>query len=135
MKNISSILIICLFLTLSIFVLFKYNTHFRSSMITTTDAQSKIFHVTNEKCIFEYNGTTFLVNIKDKNVLLLSNNGIHFLNLLMWPADGYTGVDLLDKVKCEYDNEVKFEKDKVMIKFYLNQTDYKVLNLKIKFEK
>ena len=126
---------VCCISTLSVvcvILMYKYNTHFYSSDIKSDDKLVKIFYVSNNRYIISYKRLKFLINLREKKILLLSNTGIQIHNILLWPHDNYRGVDLLDKVKCEFNNAVEFDHSSVKMKFYYNERQCICLVLRFK---
>ena len=62
-----------------------------------------------------------LINKQSEKIYRMSNQGIKFGKILLWPEDSYKGVYLKDRVKMEALHDFIFQNEEIQINYYLDK--------------
>jgi len=87
---------------------------------------TRIYEIDSERIMLdmwikENRKIIMLINKQDEKVYRLSNYGINFGNILLWPKDNYKGIYLKDRVKMEAQYDFVFKNKKIQINYYLDK--------------
>jgi hypothetical protein len=90
--------------------------------VTMSDPSATAYQVSENRYFVYWSDETYVVNLKEKSVVIPSRYGHHCLGIWIWPRglDNYKGVRVGDEVK-EVRGKFTFEGNKVLIEHPLHR--------------